>query len=103
MQTVNPINVARLIEIPQAARSGAERSWAGAGVTDFEEVRVGEVLVATGRSYPGLTEGKEYTVVRYQPRDVTPHFTFPPYITVIGDQGVPVTGHCHRFRRPSEP
>jgi hypothetical protein len=83
-------------------RAEAERPWAGEGITDFDEVRVGQVVIAHGRSYPGLTEGKEYTVVGYQPRDVGPSFTFPPYITVMGDHGSRVTAHCHRFRRPTE-
>lgn len=82
-------------------REEAERPWAGTGITNFEEVQVGQAVIAQG-PYPGLTEGKEYTVMQYRPRDVTPHFTFPPYITVMGDHGVPITGHCHRFRRPRE-
>ena len=82
-------------------REEAERPWAGTGITDFEEVQVGQVVIAQGRPYPGLTEGKQYTVLRHAPRDVGPTFTWPAYITVMGDQGRPVTAHCHRFRRPS--
>ena len=58
----------------------------------------GQTVVATG-SYNGLlTEGKQYTVVKYEPPFREPHFTWPVYVTVIGDSGKPVTGHAHRFR-----
>jgi hypothetical protein len=71
-------------------------------VQERDAVQVGQALIAYGRPYPGLTEGKEYTVVRYEPRHGTPTFMWPPYITVIGDHGKPVTAHCHRFRLPEE-
>lgn len=59
---------------------------------------VGQRVQATCSYMYSLTEGKEYTVVGYADRLVTPTFTFPPYVTVIGDHGKPVTGHTNRFR-----
>jgi hypothetical protein len=44
-----------------------------------------------------VTEGKEYTVVEFIPKQVTPTFTWPEYVTVISDNGKEVTGHAHRF------
>lgn len=65
---------------------------------------VGQRVVAAGRPYPGLTEGKEYVVTKYEDRAHTPSFTWPAYVTVIGDFGLPVTGHTYRFRRlPPQP
>lgn len=47
--------------------------------------------------YPNLTEGKEYDVVELIPRLITTHFTFPRYVSVIGDFGKTCTGHAYRF------
>ena len=63
------------------------------------EFKVGDVVVATGSYMHQLTEGKEYTVVAYYPEVHDPTFTWPPYVTVIGDFGKKVTGHTHRFRK----
>lgn len=59
---------------------------------------VGQRVQSTGSYMYSLTEGKEYIVVAYEDKLVTPNFTFPPYVTVIGDHGRPVTGHTYRFR-----
>jgi hypothetical protein len=59
---------------------------------------VGQVVEATGSYSWLLTEGKRYEVVNYDPPVVTPTFTFPAYVTVIGDSGKPVVGHTYRFR-----
>lgn len=58
----------------------------------------GQKVIATGSYNWRLTEGKEYTVVGYVTECVTPTFTWPAYVTVIGDNGAEVTGHTHRFR-----
>lgn len=58
---------------------------------------VGQQVVATGPYMWSLTEGKTYTVVEYTPELPTPTFTFPAYVTVVGDLGNHVTGHTHRF------
>ena len=59
---------------------------------------VGQRVQATGSYMYSLTEGEEYIVVGYEDKLVTPTITFPPYVTVIGDHGKPVTGHAYRFR-----
>lgn len=59
---------------------------------------VGQVVVATGSYMHQITEGKQYTVTRYEPEYRSPNFTWPAYVTVIGNFGKPVTGHTHRFR-----
>jgi hypothetical protein len=59
---------------------------------------VGQKVKATGSYMHQLTEGKEYTVVKYEDPVHTPTFTWPAYVTVIGDFGKPVTGHTHRFK-----
>jgi len=58
---------------------------------------VGQQVVATGSYMWSLTEGNTYTVLEYTPELTTPAFTFPAYVTVMGDLGNPVTGHTHRF------
>ena len=59
---------------------------------------VGQSVVATGSYNWLLTEGKQYVVTGHQPEEYTPTFTWPAYVTVIGDSGKPVTGHTQRFR-----
>jgi hypothetical protein len=63
--------------------------------------RVGQRVVATGDYNRLLTKGHVYTVVGCIAPVVLPDFTFPPYVTVIGDHGRQVTGHTYRFS--SEP
>jgi len=46
-----------------------------------------------------LTAGKRYVVTDYSPAERTEiGFTFPAYVTVIGDSGRPVTAHTYRFK-----
>lgn len=59
---------------------------------------VGQVVVATSSDNWLLTKGKQYAVVKYEPPFPDDNFTWPAYITVIGDSGKPVTGHTYRFR-----
>lgn len=59
---------------------------------------VGQVVVATGSYGWLLTEGKQYTVTRVDPEVRDGHFTWPAYVSVIGDSGKTVSGHAHRFR-----
>ena len=61
--------------------------------------KAGEVVVATGSYNWRLTEGKEYTVIKYEAEFTDTTFTWPAYVTVIGDSGKPVTGHTHRFHK----
>lgn len=60
--------------------------------------KVGQLVVATGSYNWLLTEGKQYVVIKYEEECPTENFTWPAYVTVIGDSGKPVTGHTHRFR-----
>ena len=66
------------------------------------EFKVGQIVEAIGSYMWQLTEGKKYTVTVYQPEVRDPTFTWPAYVTVIGDSGKPVTGHTHRFRAVQE-
>ena len=62
------------------------------------EFEVGQEVIATCSYMHQLTEGKRYVVVEVIPKLVTPTFTFPVYIAVIGDFGKPISGHAHRFK-----
>ena len=62
----------------------------------------GQVVVATGSYNWLLTEGKQYVVIKYEEECPTENFTWPAYVTVIGDSGKPVTGHTHCFRALKE-
>jgi len=65
-----------------------------------QEFHPGQEVVATGSYDYQLTAGKHYTVIKYEPPFPEHHFTWPAYVTVIGDQGKPVVGHTYRFRLP---
>lgn len=60
---------------------------------------VGETVIATGFYGHRLTKGKAYVVQKYEAPLHDATFTWPAYVTVLGDDGTPVTGHAHRFRR----
>lgn len=66
---------------------------------------VGETVVATCSHAWHITEGKQYVVTKYEPPYPAPDigFTWPAYVTVIGDFGKSVTCHTHRFRRLEDP
>ncbi len=59
---------------------------------------VGQRVRATGRYMHQLTEGKEYVVTEYSPKEYGPTFTWEACVTVLGDFGTPVSGHWYRFR-----
>ena len=40
------------------------------------------------------TKGKKYVVTAYQPEVCEPTFTWPVYVTVIGDEGLPVSARA---------
>jgi hypothetical protein len=63
-----------------------------------QKFRVGQVVVATSNYGGLLTEGKQYVVIKYEDKFYDTNFTWPAYVTVIGDLGKPVTGHTYRFR-----
>jgi hypothetical protein len=62
--------------------------------------KVGQTVIATAvHDYRyHLTEGKQYVVTKFEDRQPDQNFTWPAYVTVIGDWGKPVTCHTHRFR-----
>lgn len=68
----------------------------------MSEFKEGQKVVAVGRldGYRNhLTEGKEYTVTRYDPECVADNgFRFPAYVYVIGDMGKEVSAHHWRLR-----
>ena len=45
-----------------------------------------------------LTKGKEYTVTKYQHGYNQESFTWPAYVSVIGDWGKEVKCHTYRFK-----
>lgn len=54
------------------------------------------VICRVPRGYP-FTEGKEYTVIRYEPSSRDGHFTWPDYVHVTNDWGLTSVCHAHRF------
>lgn len=62
------------------------------------EFFVGQKVIATGSYNWLLTKGKEYRVTKFEPESYMVCFTWPAYVTVVGDNGKPVTGHVHRFK-----
>lgn len=60
--------------------------------------KVGQTVVSTCHYMHQLTPGKRYVVTKYEPEYPDTNFTWPAYVTVLGDSGTPVTGHTHRFR-----
>lgn len=61
-------------------------------------MKPGDIVVCVASRGYMLTTGKQYTVVRYEPVSHAPTFTWPAYVTVIGDDGKETTGHDHRFK-----
>ena len=61
----------------------------------------GDTVVCRNKSGYLFTEGKEYTVVAYDPEmydSSTPGgFTWPAYVVVRDDNGRNVKCHAHRF------
>jgi len=60
---------------------------------------VGERVIACGHYGWHLTPGAEYTVIKYEPEYPDHNFTWPAYVTVIGDHGKPVVAHTYRFKK----
>jgi hypothetical protein len=48
--------------------------------------------------YGALTEGRTYTVTEVEEPVRHNYFTFPEYVSVIGDHGKTITAYPHRFR-----
>lgn len=61
-------------------------------------MKPGDTIICRGTYSYHLTEGKEYTVIRYEPAEASslPGFTWPAYVVVEDDIGKPV--HCHASR-----
>lgn len=57
------------------------------------------VVCVRGHGYL-LTEGKEYTVLRYEPSCPEPaaRYTWPAYVHFIDDTGKKCICHAYRFR-----
>jgi hypothetical protein len=67
-------------------------------ITEEPSFSVGQIVVATGSYNWLLTKGRRYTVTKFEEGFRGETFTWPAYVTVIGDSGKPVTGHAYRFR-----
>lgn len=67
------------------------------------EFKEGERVKAICSHAYRITEGRVYTVVKFEPEFYDDRsksgFTWPAYATVIGDSGEPITCHAHRFRK----
>lgn len=60
---------------------------------------VGDTVVChADYGYP-FTIGKQYTVLRYEPRYPDLNFTWPAYVHVIGDDGKKTVCHARRFKK----
>ena len=56
------------------------------------------VIRRSGNDY-AFTEGKQYTVLKYEPEryEASARFTWPAYVTVTNDNGRKVRAHARRF------
>lgn len=63
-----------------------------------EVFKEGQVIEAVGSYCHSITKGKKYVVLEYTPPVTTPTFTWPAYVTVLGDLGERVTAHTYRFK-----
>ena len=59
----------------------------------------GDVVIATMNYGHNVTKDKEYTVTDFAPEAVNGAFTWPAYVTVLGDDSRPATAHTYRFRK----
>lgn len=50
-----------------------------------------------------FTEGKHYTVEKYEPSVADLNFTWPAYLHVVDDNGKVAVCHAHRFDPVKEP
>ena len=63
----------------------------------------GETVICTGPRGVPLTMGKEHEVLDFSPEYMEPDnpacYTWPAYVTVIGDDGKKHTVHADRFKK----
>ena len=62
-------------------------------------IQPGDIIICRGTRGYAFTEGKEYTVLSYEPADAPDWgngFQFPAYVEVTDDWGRKV--HCHASR-----
>jgi hypothetical protein len=61
-------------------------------------MKTGDLITCRSNTgYSQLTKGKQYRVEVYDPKTRTENFTWPAYVTVLGDDGNPLCCHAHRF------
>lgn len=60
---------------------------------------VGDVVVSVCSGKRSLTRGKQYVVVKYEPRFPDTYFTWPAYVTVVDDDGNRTAYHTYRFKK----
>ena len=61
------------------------------------EFQVGDVVQCVASRGYGFTIGKEYTILKYEPKYAEPTFTWPAYVLVLDDYNKPVVCHSDRF------
>lgn len=64
-------------------------------------MNVGDMVVCRASRGYHLTIGKEYEVLRYEPRYCGEYFTWPAYVVVLDDWGRRAHCHAHRFQEVS--
>ena len=62
-------------------------------------MKPGDTIVCLGTHGYKFTEGKEYTVLTYEPAEMSdlPGFTWPAYVRVLDDNGKRAICHARRF------
>jgi len=64
-------------------------------------MKIGDIVVCRDPRGYAFTEGKEYTVLAYEPKffdkDTPSGFTWPAYVEVMDDYGRRVHCHANRF------
>lgn len=60
-------------------------------------MKAGDTVVCRASSGYRFKEGKEYEVVKYEPRTPDLNFTWPAYIHVVDDDGKTAVCHASRF------
>lgn len=63
-----------------------------------ELYKPGTALVAKESYAYCITEGKVYTVVKYEPRCRCDWFTYPEYVTIVDDHGDHTRFYTWRFK-----
>lgn len=68
-------------------------------------MKAGDVVTCQNPSGYQFTEGKEYTILKFEPRcrEEGQGFTWPAYVHVIDDRGEKAVAHASRFTLKEKP